>query len=537
MSKSQQNRRQFIVNHGKLALGAAALPVFAACQSDRASAPAIIIPDGMRPKLPSGIQIGDVQGGNAMIWARADRAAKLRVEYDFTDQFKNSRLVTGAVVTDKSDFTGRVQLTGLPEGQTVFLRVSFEDAQNADALSELYTGRFQTASLSAPTSIRFVWGGDVAGQGWGINPDFGGMKIFETMRKRTPDFFIHSGDTIYADGPILPSVTLDDGRIWRNLVTDEVSKVAETLTEFRGRYRYNLMDENVRRFAAEVPQLWQWDDHEIVNNWSPSKDLSTDGRYSVKDINTLVTRGRQAFLEYAPMHLDDVPSSDQRIYRKVSYGPLLDVFMLDMRSYRAGNGTNVEPAESDKTAFMGKMQVDWLINELAHSKAIWKVIAADMPIGLQVPDGKDSVGTPRWEAIANGKSGAPLGRELELAGLLSAIKSVQNIVWLTADVHYCAAHYYDNNKAKFTDFSPFWEFVAGPLNAGSFGPNALDDTFGPQVIFQKAPPVGKANLSPLDGLQFFGEINIDALSKVMSVSFRNINDELQFTQELIPKLG
>ena len=60
---------------------------------------------------------------------------------------------------------------------------------------------------------------------------------------------------------------------------------------------------------------------------------------------------------------------------------------------------------------------------------------------------------------------------------------MRNVVWLTADVHYCAAHYYDPARAAFRDFDPFWEFVAGPLNAGSFGPNTLDGTFGPQLVF------------------------------------------------------
>ncbi|MFT3953273.1 MAG: alkaline phosphatase D family protein [Piscinibacter sp.] len=62
------------------------------------------------------------------------------------------------------------------------------------------------------TDLRFVWGGDTAGQGWGINPAFGGMKIYESMRQRAPRFFIHSGDTIYADGPILPTATAEGGQ-------------------------------------------------------------------------------------------------------------------------------------------------------------------------------------------------------------------------------------------------------------------------------------------------------------------------------------
>ncbi len=103
--------------------------------------------------------------------------------------------------------------------------------------------------------LRFVWGGDTAGQGWGINRAFGGMKIYEAMRQRQPRFFIHSGDTIYADGPIKETVTAENGQAWTNVITPEVGKVAETLDEFRGRYRYNLIDDNVRRFNAEVPQI------------------------------------------------------------------------------------------------------------------------------------------------------------------------------------------------------------------------------------------------------------------------------------------
>ena len=56
---------------------------------------------------------------------------------------------------------------------------------------------------------------------------------------------------------------------------------------------------------------------------------------------------------------------------------------------------------------------------------------------------------------------------------------------MTADVHYCAANHYDPARAAFTDFDPFWEFVAGPIAAGTFGPNELDGTFGPETVFSK----------------------------------------------------
>jgi len=63
-------------------------------------------------------------------------------------------------------------------------------------------------------------------------------------------------------GTTLVAVTAENGRVWTNIVTPEVAKVAETLDEFRGRYKYNLLDDNVRRFNAEVPQIWQWDDQQ-----------------------------------------------------------------------------------------------------------------------------------------------------------------------------------------------------------------------------------------------------------------------------------
>ena len=133
--------------------------------------------------------------------------------------------------------------------------------------------------------------------------------------------------------------------------------------------------------------------------------------------------------------------------------------------------------------------------------------------------------------MANG-DGPPLGRELEMQSLLKFIKhnNIKNVVWLTADVHYCAAHYYDPNKAQFSDFDGFWEFVAGPLNAGSFGPNDMDNTFGPQVVFEKAPPA--ANYSPLGGFQFFGQVDIDAKDQSMKVSLVDLDGQTVFEKVL-----
>ena len=151
------------------------------------------------------------------------------------------------------------------------------------------------------------------GQGWGIDLARGGLRSYETMRRLEPDLFVHCGDTIYADNPLAETVPLDDGSVWRNLVTPAKAKVAETLEEFRGNYLYNLLDENVRRFNAEVAQVMLWDDHEVLNNWYPS-ELLEDPRYTEKSVALLAARAKRAFLEHNPIRY--AGDDSERVYRQ-----------------------------------------------------------------------------------------------------------------------------------------------------------------------------------------------------------------------------
>jgi alkaline phosphatase D len=274
----------------------------------------------------------------------------------------------------------------------------------------------------------------------------------------------------------------------------------------------------------------------VTNNWWPGEPLTRAEhlrkKYVDKNALALAVRAARAFHEYMPNRL--FASEPGRVYRKISYGPLLDVFMLDMRSYRGPNGANDQETYGPPAYFLGPTQVAWLKRELVASRATWKVIAADMPLSLVVVyDGDRKFGS---EAIAQG-DGPPRGRELEIADLLSFIKhaGVRNTVWLTADVHYTAAHHYDPGKAQFQDFEPFWEFVSGPIHSGAFGPNTLDNTFGPQLVFQKTPT--KEQQMALYDLQFFGHVAIDGATGVMTVTLKDWNDQALWSKQLEPKLG
>lgn len=495
------------------ALGLLAVPALAACADD---GPALVRP---RPTLTHGVAVGDPRSDGALIWARSDQPATLVVETAATESFNDAKRFTGPLLTPDSDGTGRVRIAGLPAGQTVHYRVILEG--EGGATSEPLTGVFRTAPTAA-ADIKLQWSGDVVGQGYGRNPDLGGMQIFSTMAARDPHLFLHSGDAIYADGPLKESVTLPDGRIWKNVVSEAKSTNAETLEQFRGQYAYNLGDDNYRRFNASVAQLVQWDDHETVNNWYPGGTVAADKGYTERSMDTLSTRAWQAFHEWMP--LDPREAVDGRLHRKISYGPLLDVFVLDMRTYKDANGANIAPAGR----IFGPAQTQWLIDGLRESRATWKIIANDLPLGVVVPDGKTA-----FEGPANGAPGAPSGRETEVAQVLSSIKAnrVSGVVWLTADVHYSAAHHYSPERAAFTDFDEFWEFVSGPLNAGAFGPNDLDPTFGPEAVFVHAPPA--QNTSPLDSaFQHFGEVLIDGKSAELTVTLCDATGTALFTQRL-----
>ncbi|MFF2031047.1 alkaline phosphatase D family protein [Arthrobacter sp. NPDC058192] len=537
--------RRNVLKGALAAAGAAAVVPGTAPTAQASTRPAAIPLVRNRLTLPSGIATGDVTTNSGVLWSRASGPGRLVASLLAVDDGGSplrggrafQRVLRGSAATEGTDFTARIDAAHLPAGTRFAVSMHFEDAEgNA---GETAQGSFSTApdtgllrSGRRSRGQSFVWTGDTAGQGWGINEDIGGMRGYAAMHATRPDFFVHSGDTIYADGPIAAQITEPNGQIWRNLVTEEVTKVAETLNEYRGRHRYNRMDKNIRALYADVPVIAQWDDHETHNNWYPGQIL-TDDRYTERRVDVLAARGRHAWQEYQPIaglggrSTGTTGFEAARIYRKISRGPQLDIFCLDMRSFK---DPNTDGRETQLMHILGQEQADWLIKEVSRSRATWKVIANDLPLGVIVPDGPVN-----QESLSNRDAGAPLGKELEIAGVLSAFKRnrVKNVVWLTADVHYCAAHHYAPERAAFTDFDPFWEFVAGPINAGSFGPNALDGTFGPEQVFFRAGAY--ANESPRSGeSQYFGHVDLGD-DGVFTVSLRNANGTVLWSKALQPE--
>jgi alkaline phosphatase D len=482
------------------------------------AAPAIALP---RPRILDGIQSGDVAGDGAVVWSRCDRAARLIVEWDTTDRFSNPRRVGGSLASRFSGGTATAALDRLPAGQTVFWRAIFEDADRPGAVSAPETGRLHThAGENGP--VRFVFGGDQCGAGWGVNPDWGGIRIYDTMLKATPDFLIHLGDRIYSDATLRETRTVADGRVWRNLVTPAKSRIAETVADYRGNYSYNFLDGPYCRFAAAVPQFCTWDDHEVANDWWPGR-ARRKKRYSV-GYPALALHGRRAFFDYTAMRRN--PSDPDRIYRAIRFGPQVEVFMLDTRSYRSANRrpANAEPFDP----MLGVVQTAWLKDALAKSDATWKVIATSVPIEVRT---KDENRQDKW---ADGREGPPGGREAELASILSFIKArgIRNTVWVAADVHYGAAVAFHPDRAAAGDFEPFWEFIAGPFLTNTRKPHRMDPTFGPDRVFVTTSGGVQRPVTPYGEQFWYGQGDIDPAAGTLTMSIRDLYGKALFSQVL-----
>ncbi len=207
-------RRQFLLKSSLV--GGAILSSSLFSKSGFAQAPAIITSEKMRPQIPYGVASGDININSAVIWSRTDRPARMIVEYSTNESFRDVQRIVGSAAMETSDYTARLYLNSLPPGQQIFYRVLFQDLADVNTYSAPVSGTFRTPSTTK-RNIFFAWSGDTAGQGWGINSEWGGMKIYETIRKLKPDFFIHSGDTVYTDVPIQSEVS------WRMVVFGKIS--------------------------------------------------------------------------------------------------------------------------------------------------------------------------------------------------------------------------------------------------------------------------------------------------------------------------
>jgi alkaline phosphatase D len=416
-------------------------------------------------RLTHGIAIGEVGATSAVVWGRCDRASVVHVEWK-----GGGRLHASAPA--ERDFTGTVVLDGLAPGTPYELRAWCGDDPAAAA-----RGRFRTAPAAAvPAPVRLHWGGDVGGQNVCRDAEHG-YAIFDVMRARAPDLFVALGDMIYADAVCRPVGQLRNRQLPGPPVADH------TRPSFWAHWRYHRADPAWQRFAAVTPFYAVWDDHEIHDDAGPRTPTLPDAPGPSR-----LPAARAAFADWQPLAARDP------LYRAVRWGRHLELFLLDTRSYRDANRAPDVGARA-KT-MLGAAQRAWLLAGLAGSDATWKVVVSSVP--LAVPTDGDG-----W---ADG--GTREGFERELTAILAAAHAaaVENMVWLTTDLHFATGF----RHAPRPGFRVL-ELASGPLAAGFHPRRRLDPTLRPERLYfhGPAPGAGPATWEAARRFFNFGELAID----------------------------
>jgi alkaline phosphatase D len=422
------------------------------------------------------VTIGDVIDTSAVVWARGQTWGRLTVRYALAAG--GGERQEEIKVSPASNLTGKVLLRGLEPGS----RYRYAVNQNSHEVQ----GEFVTAPPpAAAMRVRFAWSGDL-GSRTACRHVTNGYPIFRVLARYPVDFFLFVGDTIYADhvcgGP------------------DRVPGsdfIARKLPDFWAKHRYNREDPAVQAYFRSVGVYAIWDDHEVINDFSGGA-----GR--------LMETGRRAFLDYFPIL--PPPEEPGRLYRKFSWGSLLEVFILDTRQYRSPN----TDLDGPRKTMLGAAQKRWLIDGVTGSTAVWKVVVSS--VSLSVPTGGKAHDSWSNANILGFPEENATGFSWERDGILRSFRErgVKNLVFLSADVHHA-----ELIRHHPTSEWSFHEFIAGPLSASLGRPRPLDMGLNPRTLFATGE------------VENFGEVAIDTTG--LTVRIIDIDGQVRFTHTIGPE--
>ena len=207
-----------------------------------------------RPLITHGIQSGDVSVDSGMVWARADRPARMLVEAATSDSFDDVLHAAYVDVLPETDCTAKVLLEGCRPARTSSIasgsRICRRPPSRASRRSAAFAPRRRDRR-----AITFVWSGDSRGKAGASTSSAAACAPIATMHDNRPDFFIHSGDNIYADCPIQARLKLPNGGVWNNLVTEEKSSPPRRCTNSAATTNTICSTRTCAPSTREVPML------------------------------------------------------------------------------------------------------------------------------------------------------------------------------------------------------------------------------------------------------------------------------------------
>ena len=288
----------------------------------------MLAPDA-RTGLSLGYVAGDVTERSAVVWVRAEPGSRIALHYGPDPELREYSSLPPLVADANADHSAQFHLTELAPGRRCYYRASVAGKSPGPV------AHFITApGAEDDRPVVFCFSGDT-------RDSYKPFSVMSAVHAQSPDFFLHLGDTIYAD---------------RN-------GTATALPDFWAKYRTNRDDAATQSLHLTTSVYATWDDHEVANNYLPGHPLAHIGR--------------KAFLDYWPIRRD--PLEPQKIYRSFRWGKAVELFILDVRQYRdAARGT-----------MLGDGQKQWLMGAIKNSSAKFKFIAT--PVTME------GGGSDRWD--------------------------------------------------------------------------------------------------------------------------------------------
>jgi alkaline phosphatase D len=360
-----------------------------------------------------GVASGDPMPDRVIIWTRVtpDTISSNPVLISWqmaTDTGMTNIVQGGSLLTDNTiDYTVKVDAAGLMANTWYYYEFSYNGQKSP-------RGRTRTTPLNGADSLRFAIVSCA-------NLEAGFFNSYKVLLNRADfDAVICLGDYIYEyqSGGYSPNAAVN--RQW--LPANEIL----SLNDYRQRYSTYHLDDDLRRLHQQFPFITIWDDHESANdswmNGAENHTAATEGPFAVRKANA-----KQAYFEWLPIRQQAGSVDPYQLFRKLSYGNLVDFIMLDTRLHGRDlqAGTSGATVVSNTRQLLGSDQFTWLGNRLDSSSAQWKVLTQQVMIAPLKVFGQ-AVNGDQWD-------GYPAERTRVFNHILN--HNITNVIAVTGDIH------------------------------------------------------------------------------------------------------
>jgi alkaline phosphatase D len=408
MTAAQTPDRRRFLTAGAAVLGAAATQLWRPAPARAAE----VAPAGGLFSL--GVASGDPLPDGIVLWTRLapdplngggmpDSAVS--VSWELAEDERFAKIVSKGTSTALPAYAHsvHVDVRGLRPGRTYWYRFRAQGQISP-------TGRTRTAPTPGSTggSLRVAL---ASCQNW----QHGYFTAYQDMLAQDPDVVLFVGDYIYESAPAATAVRTHEG-------TGE----PYTLTQYRNRYAQYHTDPHLAAMHAHAPWVVTFDDHEVDNDFA-GEVPQDPAKQSPQAFTARLTAAYRAYYEHMPVRAAAVPDGPHiQMYRRLEFGALVRLNVLDTRQFRTDQATTQEGALAPGATMLGARQKKWLVDGLHGSPARWNVIASQIMLAetdLQVGAGK------LWYYDAWD------GYQVERNALLKELSTVRNPVVLSGDRH------------------------------------------------------------------------------------------------------